>query len=1034
MTWQSFLSLGKNGVPKLIGPLFLAVALLLPIGSGADELEDFHYDIQLISALQEAGLVNYGLLQIELMLERYPDKEDHVRYAEARFHFNRGRRGEARRALNKIPEDSPFYTESLLLTAEQAINRGDLEEAARAYENYFAEVDQPASAAPADVEIFQEAVLYYAQTKIEAGEAREAAEILELLGNLPEDQAPESDGLLLTVAEAIFSAMENREEEGRSIDQDLVEGQIDELLEMQWRHGGASRLTVQAFIQAARARVLLGQPEEALNILQEIGEAAGRLEREFPDEPPLVPAAFYFYARAFEEMGRQYLEENNMREAERAFLRAAAFYNQRLIENYPDHSYADRAVRRYAQLENVVEENLDGRLPSLPSAAAGELAQKGQRADRYYQAGNYEQAIPLYQEIVDRAPEYQNLPQFGQNLVNAYILTGELENALEVTQLLADNFPEAEGTAGAMLLAGRAYLRKGQETEEEKEKQRLIGQAVEIWNEFVEKQPEHRNANNVAFFIAEHHYSQAVSLVRKSREASDPQVQEGLQEVAREAFRQCIPYYERMFDHFADTPEGVRSIYKLGWVYYNLDKGPIAAELFSRYSRLETARARSDDRLRAKLHAGEQLMLSDDPARGIKELEELLAWYEDSPVGLNTDTNTAFEIQENAANYLAWTYDRKAETVRPQLREIDQQIQAYEQAIDEAENRLAAVSIYEAGIEEEKIVAEEEWEEVKESILAELPDPEQMALDEVMPGEEELAGASEEDRERMKAAARQRAGRLADQYRERQIANYEGLISDLQEQRRTTRQELDEAEQELEKARENLQQAVQTEEDEFYIERLRQEMELREKEKQLTEQSLDADGEAIALLEAELEALWADDPEEREVILERRDYDNKRTATEEAYTELREGRIALAELELEIAEEQAAVAEKEIGELQEDIAALEEERRPIFARMKEMKQDALEQFAEFIEAYPDSDFVPEHLARIGTIHLELENFEQAVEYLDRLAGEFPEHEATMDAIFDLGRAQFETGNEEDAVETYEQVADRFSEQRPANLE
>ncbi len=1004
---------------------------LLPRATLADyERDDLRYDIELLDALEEAGLVNYALLHIELMLDRYPDDEDHIRYAEARFHFARGRSREAREALEQIPSDSPFYTESLLLNAQRSVQRGDLEAASQAYEDYFSQVEEPASPAEADVRTFREAVLYYAQTKIEAGEPREAAEILELLGNLPEDQRPQEDSILLTVAEAVFEASENRLEADRSIDRELLEEYIEELMEVQWRHSGRSRLTVQAFIQAARGRILLEQPDQAMEALKPVGETAPQLEDQFPEEPSLVPAAYYYYARAFEEMGNQHLEDGNQQEAQRAMLRAATFYNRRLLENYPDHSYADRAIRRYARLEEVVEENFDGRLPSLPTGAAGELARKMQRADRYYQAGQYEQAIPLYQEIVDQDPEYRNLPEIGQKLVDSYLRQDNLSDARRVVELLAENFSEAEGTGAAMLLTGRAHLQKGQEAKDEEERNRLLGEAVEIWNDFVENHPRHRNAVTVAFFIAEHHYSQAVSLVRRAREADDPQVQSGLREMALEAFRQCVPYYRRMLDRYADTPEGVRSIYKLGWVYYNLDKGPLAADMFSRYSRLETARRHSTDRLRAKLHAGEQLMLSDVPSRGIDELSELLSWFESPPSGLRVDTGAAYDIEVTAANYLAWAYDREAETVRPALRDIDGQITAYEQAVREAEGRLEAVEVYEAQMQTQKEEAEESWEEINQEILAELDDPLQMARDEVMPSEEELADVSEDDRRRMLAAARRQADRLAEDYRESMIADRQGQIEDLRERRRSNREKLGDIEERISNTEEEIEQA----DDEAYIQRLEQELMLRRGEKEVIEHSLDADGVAISLLEIELAALQAENEEERQEILLERDYEQQREEVRKVNKTLRDKRIAQAEKELAVAEEQAEAARGEIDELKQKIEELEKERQPIFARLKEKKEEALEKFAWFIEEYPDSDYVPDHLARIGTINLEIENYDQAVEYLDRLASEYPDHEATMNAIFDLGRAQFETGDDEAAVETFAQIADQFSDQRASNLE
>ncbi len=1127
----------------LTGLLFLCST-----GSGLAGRDDFSYDIRLLDALDRAGLVNYAMLQVNLLLERYPEREDHIRYSEARFHFSRNRRREAREALAKIPEDSPFFTEASLLTARQAIQRGDLEAAAEAYAAYFDQVDRPASEQPADVEIFTEAVLYYAQTKIEAGEARAAATILERLKNLPEDQAPLEDSINIMVAEAVFAAMNNRQEAGQQIDRGLIEEQVNRLLEVQWRHGGLSRLTAQAFVQAARGYVLLGQPEKALETLQSISEALGRLQQEDPESTSLLPAAFYYFARAHEEIGRQALRRNRNSEAVQAFTRAAAFYNRRLIGSFPDHSYASRAVVRYAQMDELLQERLDRSLPPLAAGLASGFPLRIEEANRFYRAQEFEQAVPLYLEAIRMARGHRDVIDAAQRLVNALGQTGRLLEASAIASYMADFFPEAEATANAMLLAGRAYFQEAGKAEEEgrpEQQQMLTRNAIAIWDSFVETMPQHERAPSIAFFIAEYYYAQAVRLVREGRESQEQQRREQLLEEARETFQRCIPYYQRLLDRYASTPEGLRSLYKLGWVHYNLNQGKQAAELFSRYAVLETMPQHSDDRLRARLHAGEQLMLSDAPRQAINQLRGLLGWYEARPSGIDLTTETAQRIQVDAANYLAWAYDMAAETLRPELREIDRTVEQHRRTVADLENRLQQFEVVEARLEGAIAAAENQWQEVEEEMLAGLPEPEVRAEQELQPSQQQLDAASPEEREQMLRIARQQIRDLARQYRERELANRQGQIGDLEERRRENRRRLDETteaiarnrerienhqqrlreaeqslaelteekegieeilqsrageieelEKQIEEWRENRRRAeevARTDSDEARrrrasaaveqleeriaaarprlerqrqqqqersqrletrmqalaeqiqqeqetiadsqeaVPRLQRENELLALEKVVAESYLDADNALIPVLQKQVEAL-RQDRENRTEILEQSSYHANREEAAEHYAKLRENKVARARLEMEYVEEDSAAVKQNLDDLRSEIEKLQERREPIFARLVEKKQEAVGQFRKFLQQYPDSKYAPDHLARIGTIYLEIEQFDEAVTYLNRLAEQFSGHEATGTALFDLGRARFEAGQVDEAVATFGQIADRFDEQNAANLE
>lgn len=761
-------------VPTLA--LFALSTALCP--QRVDAFDEFMYDVQLIRRLADVGMKNYALLHIDRMLSKYPDRKDHIYYAKARFHYTINERRQGEEAISRIPASSPFFIESQLIVAEEALQKGQLDSAEKAYAEYFRQVQKPASQDPGAVAAFQRAVSYYAQVQIEKGNGERAAEILGYLQKIEGDQAPSPDQLTLSIAQAAYSATEVRIGRNEPVDKKLVEKQIENLLAMQWRRTGLDPVFIDAYIQAARGHIYLGQHQEALALLKTIGENAAVVAENLPPEQSPLPTAFFYYARIFDETGRQKLAKGDKEGARQDFMIAATFYNERLLKAFPDSPLADKALAFYGKLSDVVKEQFNVQLAS-PVGGMGnrDFPVAVENGDRFYDAGDHEKAVNSYFKAFRMGRLNRRLPQIGTRLIDSL---GNLDRLLEasvVASYLGDVFPEAESTHIAMLQVGQLYLKQAKPLPEGEEKEEMTNKAMQIWSQFVHVAPDHPKAPDIAYFLAEMQYGKAETIARASNEIQDVQEKERMKEMAREQFAKAVPRYITVIEKFPATSQGVRALYKLGWVYYNTGQNKEAADYFLQYVRRETDPANNRDRLLAKFYAAERLMFSDSPKDAVEHFNELLSWYEEDSGGPDTDIEGAARIKENASNFIGWSYDLHAEQFRPALNRIKQQIDGLEDQIAASEEIIQQAEQAITIAEDAGKAADKELHEKKTAINAPLPDPEQRALNEAMPSEQEMTALTKDEQQQMIAHAKEQSIEIAERFRQQDINVFQGEIA-----------------------------------------------------------------------------------------------------------------------------------------------------------------------------------------------------------------------------------------------------------------
>ncbi|MDT8391941.1 MAG: tetratricopeptide repeat protein [Lentisphaeria bacterium] len=149
----------------------------------------------------------------------------------------------------------------------------------------------------------------------------------------------------------------------------------------------------------------------------------------------------------------------------------------------------------------------------------------------------------------------------------------------------------------------------------------------------------------------------------------------------------------------------------------------------------------------------------------------------------------------------------------------------------------------------------------------------------------------------------------------------------------------------------------------------------------------------------------------------------KESAAADEKVKVAEGYIA--------ADRQAYIAAT--AEAQKTIADLENEIKPVQAKFNDLKRQAQQAFTSFLKAYPKSKHVPDNMARVGTIFIEFNQYEQAENYLNKLAETYPDHAAVKQAMFSLGKVQFEIGKIDEAATAFTKVLATADAQATPNL-
>ena len=660
------------------------IAVLLTVTPSALAIDEFTADLRLVRALNGIEMHDYTLLQLDLMLGRYPDRRDLLLVEQARALHLSGKSSLAQEAIRGITPASPHYGRSRLLVGEIAWRRRDSAAADEALAAYFSKVSAPAADDSESVEEFKRAVRLYARILEQQGKGEEAAKVMGYLGRIRGGSAASDRQLTFLKAQSILAAEEAKFSARKAVDAQAVARALDMLKGLQWELDGVAAA---AFVETARAYVVLDEHAKAIEVLRLGTEFMSQVEQTLARDrnmaaSPLAGALFY-YAKALKGEARAAFKKKKQAEARQALVGAAKrFY--KVTRDYAGSPYTTKAMAEFGKCKNLLESEFGAKVELSRGGRSAELELKMQQANSSLAAGNYADALPICLETVRDGRTSQALPAAAGKLIVCNAKLGRFLEAEAVASHLTELFPKAQETADAIYRLGALIYHSADAAENSKERDRLRARAAQAWEPLVTVCSFHPRVADVAFLIAEEQYRVASEAAKAASRLKARGRKEKAKVRAREAFLAAAASYERVVGRFGSTQKGIRALYKLGWIHYSTERPREAIDAFLRYCELESDRKYSSDRLEAKFRVAELLMLNDAAPDAVEHFTELLAWLEDAGAhGLDVKSKSAKRIAEDAASYRAWSYDLAGEEMRAALDEFARQIQVEKDAIAE---------------------------------------------------------------------------------------------------------------------------------------------------------------------------------------------------------------------------------------------------------------------------------------------------------------------------------------------------------------
>lgn len=138
----------------------------------------------------------------------------------------------------------------------------------------------------------------------------------------------------------------------------------------------------------------------------------------------------------------------------------------------------------------------------------------------------------------------------------------------------------------------------------------------------------------------------------------------------------------------------------------------------------------------------------------------------------------------------------------------------------------------------------------------------------------------------------------------------------------------------------------------------------------------------------------------------------------EAFRKVRDLHVEKIVMQQNSARNGIAIDRERIEKAKAAIAATSDRMAPLKEEFSQWKRKAEQHFSEFLETHPKSRHTADNMSRLGTIYLELEEFDKAAATLKTLAATYPDSAAAKLALFNLGRAQAEDGKLKEAADTF----------------
>ncbi|MFT5130205.1 MAG: tetratricopeptide (TPR) repeat protein, partial [Rhodothermales bacterium] len=539
----------------------LALTVFCTLAAEAQFVDDYKIEAALSRKLAEIQMFDLADLHMTQMRKSFAGDEA-LNVLEGEYYAAKGIRSKAVASFAKLKRGSKYYPEACLARAKFG---ADNAEKIKAYEEFFGIVTKPPSH-PDDCDAYTRAILGLSGAYKNDGKAAKAAKVLEKLNDVQCGGDGTIDPRMMVILKSqtkLDGADKTWDKTGRitTAEKALAQASLKEMEQLLW--SPYDMPAAMAYVESARAHILLGAPDKALDIIVQatsfLSEMEKALGRDAAQHSPLA-GAYYYIGRAFHAQGR-------VKENDKKLLTKALKKYYKVVDTYSQSSLAPKALQQMEILKEILG---IVKIGDPNASRAQEQKLKRETADALYRNGDLAKAADLYLQTAALDLKGSIVPETLRYAVSCLYKTKRYLEAEAIGELLGEVYPRSEDAQKALYSLGVALSKASKEANTPARKEEFTEASVNAFGRFVRLAPTDSKASMAAWRVAEYQYAKG----GKMRKLKDELSKKGapVKEInaailaMRAAYEAAIPAYTVLEENYGSTEYGMKSLYKLGWV------------------------------------------------------------------------------------------------------------------------------------------------------------------------------------------------------------------------------------------------------------------------------------------------------------------------------------------------------------------------------------------------------------------------------------------------------------------------------------
>lgn len=674
----------------LLGRGLAAVALSAFCAYGATPSEsqaEWNGDLDFLIRLGQERFDFYADMQRKLMEQKYSDRRDDLKLANAIYFFSIRKPAEAEKYLSGFRNGHELYTKALYLRGTKYAELRQFPQSEKNFRDYFREIPEAPRGKRAKKE-FVTALQYYIQVLKEQGKGDEAAKMLDKMP--ADDNLGEREMAYLKQLSKV-DAEESKLQANRGVDWKVLTEAMNELKSLLFVRDGIGAL---AAIQVARIQCLMGENalkaaktdrkkigeikhfSQAIQTIKQFEDYFQEIEDQNSKETSPMPEGLFYKAKAICGLAEVTAARGNLQLAARQLSKGAVRYFKMIQQRYPRSSVVRKLPAQYLRCEEIntrweLKEKLN-----LPKANSSDMAAVFEPAVLLWRdQKNYKGAADRYRDLLKKHARNPGIIPHIPGFMQCLAMLDQYDEGKKYLEELTKTFPnERSGIGRAALMLGAFANKRMREAPKGKPNPLKAKQeALYFWarNLFVDYDPGHPQASAVAYDLAISKFNEGVAAL-KEVEKSAANLREAKQKAAQAKLREAIPYFQRVATVFSLDPKGKSALMKIGQLAVMANDSDVALDAFRRFLAVNDGSQDRGDVLEAEYRLGDLLYFAGRFAEARQHYEKVKEMTE--PGKPYAKVRNAEAFRERAIAYIPISMDRESNLLNAQVAALEERV------------------------------------------------------------------------------------------------------------------------------------------------------------------------------------------------------------------------------------------------------------------------------------------------------------------------------------------------------------------------